>query len=220
MTVEWLGSKTSDFGLRHEGRYGWRAYTYTHFAETTAADNEGTPTTNAFWNPSTNKFDFAFYMSQQGYSGVDIVFINLGTNDFARGNHNTDEDVYSAWNEIITSIHSYDANIDIVLWMCPPACLMNGIGAAFSAIYQHYRMRKIIWDNWTSNQWGKNHVWIMPSHLCIDPVHGFPSHEVTRNEYDSELVEEATDLTHLSDSGYQQLANPIVAMIKYIGSLS
>jgi lysophospholipase L1-like esterase len=220
MSVEWLGSKVSNFGLRNEGRYGWRAYTYTHFAQTTAQDGEGSAATNAFWNPLSNKFDFAYYMTQQGYSDVDIVFINLGTNDFARANHSTEADVLSAWSEIIESIHAYNANINIVLWMCPPACLMNGIGAVFSAIYQHYIMRKLIWDNWTSNQWGRNNIWIMPSHLCIDPVHGFPSHMVARNQYDQETIEEATDLVHLSDSGYQQLANPIIAMIKYLGSLN
>ena len=216
MTVEWLGTKTSPFGLNHEGRNGWRAYTYTHFASTSSSDGEGEATTNAFWNPSSSKFDFSYYMAQQGYSGVDIVFINLGTNDVGRANHSTDSDITAGWQEMISSIHDYDSNIDIVLWLCPMQCLMLGSSVLTRSTP---RMHKIISDNYRSNQWGKNNVWILPSYLALDPVYGFPISTVARNQYDATLVEEPTDTVHPSDSGYHQLANPIIAMIKHIGSL-
>lgn len=212
-SVTWLGSRTSEYGLHHEGRSGWRAYTYTHFASTTAGDGEGTATTNAFWNPSTNSFDFAYYMQQQGYSSVDIVFINLGTNDFARSNHITVDDVKTAWQTMIDSIHSYNSNIKIVLWLCPMPCLMNG--ANRSARYT-YKMHRVIIDNFMGNAWGYQNVWIMPSYLVLDPVYGFPYSQVPRNQYDETLTDEPTDTIHPSDSGYHQLANPVSAMIKYL----
>lgn len=213
VTVNWLGTRVSSYGLRHEGRSGWRAYTYTHFAATTPGDNEGIADTNPFWDPNAGKFDFSYYMTSQGYSSVDIVFINLGTNDFARSNHVTPTDVKDSWQEIIDSIHAYDPNIHIVLWMCPMPCIMLGVDYQVNHVY---KMHSVIYDNFVGNSWGHNRIWVMPSYLALDPVYGFPTQQVARNQFDPTLITEPTDTTHPSDIGFHQLALPIIAMIRYL----
>ena len=73
MNVSLIGTLGTAPYLR-EGRSGWSAHDYVSGYE------HGDSFTNAFWNPSTSKFDFSYYMSNNGFTGVDYVFINLGTN--------------------------------------------------------------------------------------------------------------------------------------------
>ena len=65
-----------------EGRGGWRL---TDFTCTTPLVNGGTYINSSFpmMNPSTQKFDFSYYMQSQGFDGVDFIIINLGTNDMS-----------------------------------------------------------------------------------------------------------------------------------------
>lgn len=216
ITPTWLGSRTSSNGLNNEGRSGWRAYTYTHFSSTTSSDGEGEATSNPFWNPSTNSFDFSYYMAQQNYSSVDIVFINLGTNDFARGNHNDISEVTSYWQEIITSIHSYNSNIKIVLWMGTPPCDRNGIKGD-QWLYR-YRSYSVV-TNFRGSSWGHDNIFILPTIIAVDPIYDFPFTEVHPNATSTENVIVATDTVHLSETGYAHLAYTISGMIQYICSL-
>ena len=99
----------------NEGRGGWTATMYAH-----NASNPSGTVTNAFYNPATQEFDFSYYMTQQSYSGVDCVFIQLGINDLFSAK--TDYacglaiDTYLGdLDLIVSSIHDYDANIKIVI---------------------------------------------------------------------------------------------------------
>lgn len=59
-------------------------------------------------------FDFASYMSAQGYSGLNSVYIQLGTNDVSPTNPNQDlASVVDAMKTIVTSVQSYDSTIKI-----------------------------------------------------------------------------------------------------------
>jgi hypothetical protein len=63
-----------------EGRGGWRLTDYTGTTKRTDGTIYLKPD-NPFWNPTTQAFDFSYYMSNNGFSGVDFVVIMLGTND-------------------------------------------------------------------------------------------------------------------------------------------
>lgn len=104
------------FTVNHEGRSGWSAYDYvTKYSD----DNDYI---NSFWNPDTAKFDFSYYMSELGYSGVDIVCINLGTNS------ESISITCSAIDEMITSIHKYNSNIKILISLIPAGATQDGYG--------------------------------------------------------------------------------------------
>ncbi len=103
----------------HEGRGGWKAETYV----TKATSTDGT-VVNAFYNPGSATFDFGYYMAQQGYSGVDCVFIQLGINDMF-GAWPVDRDTYidtfiTNMERIVSSIHAYDSRIKIVINLIIP----------------------------------------------------------------------------------------------------
>ena len=71
-----------------------------------AANNPQTQI-HGFHTESTKKFDFSYYMSSQGYSKVDYVFIHLGTNDLANSNTET----LSYFKEMTNSIKAFNSNI-------------------------------------------------------------------------------------------------------------
>lgn len=217
--VEWVGSITTSSGLKCEGRSGWRAWTYCN-CMTGAEDTSGLGGTNAFMNPSTNEFDFGYYMNEQGFSGVDVVFINLGTNDLARVTHSTVEEVLSSYNTMIDSIKAYNSNIKIVLWIPCMPCILNGIGSVASSIYRRYLIKNMLLDNFAKTTWGTNNIWVLPSNLVIDPMWDFPMIEQERNSANPNKRWVCTDTTHLSDIGWEHLSVPIIAMIKYLASLS
>ena len=103
---------------QHEGRGGWTAKMMC-----TQASAGTTP--NAFWNPNTSKFDFSYYMAQQGYSGVDCVFFQFGINDMTSYNasrivndtqaESAIAEMFTYMDEMIASIHNYDSSIKIVI---------------------------------------------------------------------------------------------------------
>lgn len=99
---------------KHEGRNGWRS---AHYAETSGLDN----IINPFYNPTTQEFDFLYYMEDQWYADVDCVCIQVGLNDMFgtvtdNGLMNTTIPKYlENIQAIIESIHKYDPQIK-VLW--------------------------------------------------------------------------------------------------------
>ena len=105
-----LGTRGQRAINRHEGRGGWSAYSYCR--EATHGDY-----TNPFLN--NDKFDFAYYMAQQGYSAPDFVVIQLGINDVS----GIDVDEFKAHSEqalayekeMIDSIRAYNSNIKIII---------------------------------------------------------------------------------------------------------
>ena len=100
---------SGDTRYRHEGRAGWSTYNYTNSASHGSL-------ANPFYDSSLStsmKFNFSMYMTNQGYSGVDYVFINLGSNDTSQS---TSASIQQT-NKIVSSVHEYDPNIKIIVGM-------------------------------------------------------------------------------------------------------
>lgn len=108
----------------HEGRPGWATSTYCNSAETSSY-------TNPFYN---NGFDFSYYMEQQGYSGVDVVVIQLGINDiFGMTLENfTPNTVLSNLQTMVDSILAYDNDIKVIVNLITPP---NGNNYVFTEEY-------------------------------------------------------------------------------------
>lgn len=100
----------------NEGRGGWSSWDYTRSVTSYRTDRD-----NPFWDGE--KFNFTYYMQQQGYSGVDVVVIGLGTNQL--DNIGTG---IEALKEMIASIHEYNANIPIIVSLITPPAKQDGCG--------------------------------------------------------------------------------------------
>ncbi len=124
------GAKLSLVGTRgtspnlHEGRGGWTACDYCTKASDGTYDNP-------FYN---NGFDFAYYMQQQGYSGVQAVVIQLGINDvfLMKDEAYTGDTVLSYIDQMVTSIIAYDSNLQVVINL---PITPNSNGTSFTEAY-------------------------------------------------------------------------------------
>ncbi|WP_349398525.1 hypothetical protein, partial [Clostridium perfringens] len=124
-----------------EGRGGWRLTDFV--CKTPLKEGGYYRPTFEIMNPETQKFDFSYYMRTQNFESVDMVVINLGTNDIT-GYHyqgsavgspvhdkirrvdldteylNPSSEFYlgKLYGELIDSIHAY--NPDIKIGINPP----------------------------------------------------------------------------------------------------
>lgn len=215
-TLTLLGSRydnndTGDTKYKHEGRSGWSSYHYTY-----VQSHNGV--TNAFYNSSYTdpsygtKFDFSTYMRNQGYNGVDYVFINLGTNDF--GQDLTD----TKWqtDAMIKSIHAFDPSIKIVIG------LNEGV---YRRALQHTTLNEWIYAlNATkiAKYDGKlPNVYVLPIYPSIDLYNDYPMTSVALSEGDS-VCEDSKTRTYVSDpihqnkAGFYKYAMCMYSLIKCI----
>lgn len=95
-------------GNNNEGRAGWTTSDY-------FTDKQYNGVVNPFYNPSSQTFDFSYYMNNQGYTSVDFVVIQLGINDL----YNFDDTkIIPTWenvNAMIDSILSYNQSTKVLL---------------------------------------------------------------------------------------------------------
>lgn len=217
INVTWLGTQFGlESNLKHEGRGGWRAYTYTHFASVPSGSSEGVESINPFYNTTSNNFDFSYYMTQNNYSSVDVVFINLGINDTGKDNNIDAETIKNSWQTIIDSIHAYNQNIKIVLWLPTMPCIMQGVTFDFENYQNRMKMHNIIIDNFCGDVWGYNNIYVIPTYLVTDPIYDYPYEEINKDEYNSYKIKVPTDTIHLNENGMHKLGNIIGAMLQYL----
>lgn len=114
--IRLLGTRgTSESPNQHEGRGGWTAEMYVNDAQ----NNSGS-VKNAFYNPEKSKFDFNYYMNQNGYESVDCVFLQLGINDLfsSKTDEELDESLsvyFENMDYMVSSIHEFDEKIKIII---------------------------------------------------------------------------------------------------------
>jgi hypothetical protein len=188
---------TTKVSVKHEGRGGWSAQDYI-----SKASKSGVP--NAFWNPSTASFDFAFYLSNNGFSLPDIVFINLGTN----GTVNPQAEI-NAIKTIITSIRAYSATVPIVVSAIAPG---NATQNRYVDIYltQIRELQIAEFDGEMSN------VWVAPIYLNINRETDWKTQVVAESSRNTLEVTRQIDSVHPSKYGYYKFADIYWSVIQKI----
>lgn len=217
-TITLLGSRydnqdTGDIKYKHEGRSGWSSYHYAYV-------NTYNGATNAFYNADFTdsqygtKFDFTNYMSNQGYTSVDYVFINLGTNDYGQGI----ADIKWQTDAMIKSIHAFDSNIKIVVG------LNEGV---YRKDLQHKALNEWIYDlNATkiAKYDGKlSNVYVLPLYPSIDLYNDYSMTSVELSEGDNVVANGKTrnkvsDPIHQNRAGFYKYAMCMYSLIKCIES--
>lgn len=185
-TLTLIGSKGTSSNP-NEGYAGWK---YTDFVDTSKSAS------NNFWNSQTNSFDFSYYMSQNGYSKVDSIYIQLGTNDVSAAILQSDFSVViAAAQTIVSSILSYNSNIKIYLGLTVMPTLdstvfatkYNGIGVPWLMRLNMQRLNAALINAFKSNA----SVRIVATNCILDSV------------------EDIKDNVHPNSTGYQKMAQQL-----------
>lgn len=187
-------------------------------------------TANPFWNPSTQAFDFSFYMSINAFTMKtnDWVFFHLGINDiFGQSSDYGVESIANQavkhYNDMLASIWAYQPGIRIGMMITiPPAYYQSAFGNNYKNGQTRARYKRNIqlWNRIMMNEFGgredeANAIYLVPVNLNVSPIHGFPRGESAAHSHTTEKVERWTNGVHPSDEGYNQMGDAIWSFLKY-----
>lgn len=184
---------------KHEGRGGWTAKDY----RSNKTDQTGT---NPFYNPSTQDFDFAYYMENTNQDVPGLVFIQLGINDLF--NYSTDEQAVTKADEFINdikfiaaNIKAYNSNIKIAYNIAiPPTEKIDVFAEVYAKNYnqpqwRYKRNNSLLAEKVIEELSSDNNLILNPIHKGIN------------------VFENIRDGVHPTDDGYKELASENVDFI-------
>jgi len=189
-TVTLLGTRGNG-NNKNEGRSGWSAHQYCTVA---SSGNVSNP----FYNPTTQAFDFSYYMTNQGYESVDFVVIQLGINDLYNVNPSAGKEAIATLIDdmltIIQSIKSFNATQKILLNL-PTPCTSDFTKVPI--VTQQFIRAKFIYYNAMMQviHTGVSDVRTSHCHLILDPA------------------TDISDNIHPNVNGYQKMALEILSQI-------
>lgn len=189
--------------ILHEGRGGWTASDYC-----TQASKGGV--SNPFFNPTSQKFDFSYYMSNQSVNAPDFVFVMLGTNDMS----GEPAGVVAHYQEMVDSIKAYNSNIFVFVNMCVPvykyayaeysgtfrtcwADIIRGVLKTFGSVIDSSKKMAL------------------PCYLFFDSVNDFGSFGNPNYLYNGDY-RNVSDPVHPAPTGYYKMAETIFNNLKYV----
>jgi len=190
-TLTLLGTRGTSPNL-HEGRAGWSAKQY-------CTESSSGGVANAFFNTATNKFDFSYYMTNQGYTSVDFIIIQLGINDLYNAKFENSENVISETagyiTEMIDSILAYNPNQKILLNL--PTALNSDQSKQYHSLFllRNMFIRYNEYIQFKTLNYPETKLRISNNHLLLDP---------------------ATDIlddVHPTTTGYEKMATEVVSQI-------
>ena len=217
MKINFIGTRDTDTNAPNEGYGGWRFYTFVHCANGSDDPPCNNYVANPFYNPSTHVFDFSYYMAQNNFSGVDYVFINLGTNDQRHDEYSSDENIIANANIMINSIKTYNPDVRIGLWLPPLRGQATNANRAYIDSAMHIPL--LYMANFSGMELSDN-LYLIPAYLNVDPDHDYVITMVDVSADNSQYQETyIADTVHPSEAGSKKLGDVEYSYIKYFGYL-
>ncbi len=215
--------------VRHEGYGGWTAKRFaTHYtgkARGGPAKECGSPF--LYQDPSDEKprFDLARYYGEFNEGAApDFVTILLGCNDTFHATDETIEeriDLFVRHTEtLLAQIREAGADTRIGLLLpMPPAASQDAFGANYGSNqtrWQYLRNRHRLVGRMVETFSGREKAGIdlVPAHLNLDPVHGFPSATAPAHARTETEVTRQNNGVHPSPAGYKQIGDAVYAWLR------
>ena len=178
---------------KNEGRAGWKAADY-------LTDKQYNGVTNPFYNPTSETFDFSYYMTNQDYTAPTFVVIQLGINDLYYTYDSAIETTWTAIKTMIDSIMAYNTanstSIKVLLNLPTPPntdqSKMHNIGFLYRNAVIRYNEYAIAQ---AKSLYGNTKVRPTYCHLILDPS------------------TEIRDDVHPTDTGYEKMAMEVINQI-------
>lgn len=179
MNLSLLGT-LGTYGKKHnEGRAGWKMHDY-------RTDKSYDGVVNPFFNPTTNDFDFSYYMRNVDFSSsiIDYVVLCLGINDTF--NFYSDEELLNEiptiledFEYVINNILNYSDHVKVgVCVTIPPTFSQNDFGEAYSTgqVRWRYKRNNAVWIESLINTFKNKEserVYLIPENSGINSKDGF-----------------------------------------------
>ena len=221
--ITFTGTRWHDTGtgpdalIKHEGRSGWRASSYTHDT-TYTFDDDGVSDANPFWNPSAEAFSLDYYISHYNISPDGIQFF-LGTNGLNLA-PNTEE---NAMYNMVSKIRTEHATMPIFICYPIHTANQNGLGRQSSgdgydaSQEAFYPEKKLAMWNFIKRLYVRcsdiPFVYFVPVCQCFDHEYMFGQTEVQVNQYSNVTEIVPTEAIHPRD--YHQFINPMYGAYSY-----
>lgn len=201
-TITLLGTRGEIY--KHEGRGGWSAAYYCT-----------KPNFNTYDNPFLNqsgKFSFEYYAAKNNITKLDVVFINLGTNDVTYNDVTSDPG-------FVKDLEYYQQMIDSIKNVFPDVKIVLGstiTPARYKNANIHVKTRRQEWNDKILNLCLTKGYYYMPWWLVVDSINDFKYEDVQIDDYNTTTIKKVADSTHPADSGYKKMGDLVYAMIKKI----
>lgn len=220
---------TSNFiGLHDTGKDGvkddaWAGWSWEHFSRgasgykrTDRPDSGATSTVNQFYNPTTKKFDFAYYMSTyQPGKTVDTVIINLGLNDVQQKTIATVKQKMgqsrSDVQAILDSIKAYSPTIKIFVGLVPKQTSDNAFISSYSTTYnnsERLNHNVELFNEMLLEMETMKNVYIMPTNANFDRENSYLTTNLVTNQMSDVAVARASDI-HPNPTGTEYISRTI-----------
>lgn len=193
----------------HEGRSGWTTENYLH-------DATALNITNSFYNPTSKKFDFSYYIGSNKLEKPDYVFIDMGINDSAQKI------------PLATTLANYQSMIDSIHWLDPKIKIIIGLTNLPEKFKNTWDFNLGLKDKLLNlinalitnygNRESEGYL-LNPIYLNVDPYWDMQYEErvISPDGKQTEFV--GTNSVHPSDAGFKRCADVLYATLKYAVSL-
>lgn len=211
MDLTFIGTQGT-VGAYHEGYPGWAISTFM---------GAGSP----FY--FSGAFNFSTYMSTHGYAGLNYVFVHLGINDLFSATSDAAVATLAAsmlanLETMITSIHAYDAAINIGLMLTiPPSFNQDSFGNNYQSGYTRWRHKRntVVYNNLMIAQFSgrtvSNKIFLIPTNCNLDTINNMSVAAATPvNSRNSTTVVRQSNGVHPATPGYNQMADSVYAFLK------
>lgn len=215
--------------VRHEGYGGWTAERFaTHFtgkARGGPAKECGSPFLYQDDGDDKPRLDFARYWREFNEGKApDFVTILLGCNDTF---HATDETIEERIDTVVRHLETLLAGIRAtgphtrigLLLPMPPAASQDAFGANYGSgqtRWQYRRNQHRLVERMIETFSGReaDGADLVPAHLSLDPVHGFPSATAAAHAHTEAETVRQNNGVHPSAAGYRQIGDAVYAWIR------
>ena len=170
----------------HEGRSGWRVNDYF------SASKSGV--TNPFYNPTSQTFDFGYYMTNNpSFNDVEIVNVLLGRNN------SFSTSIMTRMQQIIDSIHNYNADIIITVMVGSNVAADNSGTGKYMQNNQEFNLACFRYNQVVAY----TNANIVYQNLNLDNVYDFATAQVDATYNNPTQMTVYTDNVHPSQYGYE-----------------